>query len=279
MFRSSRPTRSSRPFARARRSARKSSSPIPTAASAPMSKIPIPILMRSAHRSRAVRRGLSRLSAGAHRRNRALRRRHRVETAGRGPFAQRLRGDFAQPARPGARCHGDAAGRAAHARRREDLQLVNPHPESLGEITTEYPFLQGRYEHFRVAMHGRHTRRPRRARSLCFAKPKKLTKLIPARRSHYWQRRLLARYARNLALHHKRSFRVPLRHHRRGARHRGRQLRLGCVGDRLALSAPADRRAIITTVASRATRSGSIPASIRLRRRLPSTKRRCGPSG
>ncbi len=37
-------------------------------------------------------------------------------------------------------------------RRRENLQLVNPHPECLGEITSEYPFLQERYEMFRVEM-------------------------------------------------------------------------------------------------------------------------------
>src|SRR5579862_3462812 len=37
-------------------------------------------------------------------------------------------------------------------RRRENLQLVNAHPECLGEITAEYPFLQERYEMFRVEM-------------------------------------------------------------------------------------------------------------------------------
>ena len=37
-------------------------------------------------------------------------------------------------------------------RRREQLQLVNPHPDCLGEITSEYPFLQDRYEHFRDDM-------------------------------------------------------------------------------------------------------------------------------
>ncbi|MDP9053224.1 MAG: hypothetical protein M3N93_02835, partial [Acidobacteriota bacterium] len=37
-------------------------------------------------------------------------------------------------------------------RRRDDLQLVNAHPECLGEITSEYPFLQERYEMYRVEM-------------------------------------------------------------------------------------------------------------------------------
>src|SRR4029078_4188100 len=36
--------------------------------------------------------------------------------------------------------------------RRAGLQIVNPHPESLAEITMEYPFLQERYEQFRAAM-------------------------------------------------------------------------------------------------------------------------------
>ncbi len=41
--------------------------------------------------------------------------------------------------------------------KRFDLQLVNPHPECLAEITIEYPFLQERYEFFRLEMSGRRT--------------------------------------------------------------------------------------------------------------------------
>ena len=34
--------------------------------------------------------------------------------------------------------------------RRDGVQLVNPHPECLAEITVEYPYLQYRYEQFRL---------------------------------------------------------------------------------------------------------------------------------
>src|SRR5581483_7806264 len=36
--------------------------------------------------------------------------------------------------------------------KREGVELFNPHPESLAEITIEYPALQWRYENFRQAM-------------------------------------------------------------------------------------------------------------------------------
>ncbi len=36
--------------------------------------------------------------------------------------------------------------------RRDGVQLVNPHPECLAEITVEYPYLQHRYEQFRLLM-------------------------------------------------------------------------------------------------------------------------------
>jgi hypothetical protein len=38
------------------------------------------------------------------------------------------------------------------ALRREGVELLNPHPESLAEITVEYPHLQWRYEQFRGLM-------------------------------------------------------------------------------------------------------------------------------
>ena len=40
-------------------------------------------------------------------------------------------------------------------RRREGVQLVNPHPGCLAEVTLEYPFLQERYEEFRAALKDR----------------------------------------------------------------------------------------------------------------------------
>ena len=59
----------------------------------------------------------------------------------------------------------------------------------------------------------------------------------------HWQRRLLARYTRNLALADHALTRGHLRSDRRGALARGRQLRLGSVGDGQPLSARRRRRA------------------------------------
>jgi hypothetical protein len=36
--------------------------------------------------------------------------------------------------------------------RREGIELINPHPDCLGEITAEYPALEWRYENFRAEM-------------------------------------------------------------------------------------------------------------------------------
>jgi hypothetical protein len=86
------------------------------------------------------------------------------------------------------------------AHRRRDVELVNPHPDCLAEIATEYPHLQDRYEQFREEMsEARLIDRPRiqievlRAAEQAHAKNAGET-VAP------WQRRLLARYTRNLAL-------------------------------------------------------------------------------
>ena len=62
-------------------------------------------------------------------------------------------------------------------RRREELQLVNPHPDCLGEITLEYPFLQERYEKFRVddAVDAGSWSTGRACRWRCSAKPSRPT--------------------------------------------------------------------------------------------------------
>ena len=90
-------------------------------------------------------------------------------------------------------------------RRRDDLQLVNADPECLGEIMTEYPFLQERYEHFRD---GRRTSRSKvrlwwtggAAQAALYRESEDAYTLNTGESMHAWQRRLLARYSRNLAL-------------------------------------------------------------------------------
>ena len=90
-------------------------------------------------------------------------------------------------------------------RRREELQLVNPHPDCLGEVTLEYPFLQERYEQFRLTIDApvagsvadrRHTQ------MALFKESEKSYELNTGEKMHSWQRRLLARYSRNLAIIH-----------------------------------------------------------------------------
>jgi hypothetical protein len=87
-------------------------------------------------------------------------------------------------------------------RRRENLQLVNPHPECLGEITSEYPFLQERYEMFRVEMKEQSMVDRPRVQITLFREAEHAYVLNTGEKMHSWQRRLLARYSRNLALAH-----------------------------------------------------------------------------
>lgn len=80
-----------------------------------------------------------------------------------------------------------------------DVQLVNPHPESLAEITVEYPYLQERYEFFRLELANEDKLdRPRVQLDLlreAEAKYKESTGDVLA----HWHRRAIARYTRNLA--------------------------------------------------------------------------------
>jgi hypothetical protein len=82
-------------------------------------------------------------------------------------------------------------------RRREDLQLVNPHPDCLGEITLEYPFLQERYEAARTDLTCPDRRRVQFA---LLREAEASYEINTGEKMQAWQRRLLARYSRNLAL-------------------------------------------------------------------------------
>jgi hypothetical protein len=83
--------------------------------------------------------------------------------------------------------------------KRSEIQLVNPHPECLAEITVEYPFLQSRYEMFRETL----------ADTALIDRPRVQMEVLRVAETNYeqntgeklahWHRRLLARYSRNLA--------------------------------------------------------------------------------
>lgn len=84
--------------------------------------------------------------------------------------------------------------------RREGIELLNPHPESLAEILLEYPALQWRYENFRGAMTDTNLIDRRHAQLAVFRAAEKEYEANTGERVAHWQRRLLARYTRNLAL-------------------------------------------------------------------------------
>jgi hypothetical protein len=82
---------------------------------------------------------------------------------------------------------------------RPDTQLLNPHPESLAEITIEYPYLQERYEFFRLDLEGEgRLDKPRVQLDLLREAELKYTESTGEKVAH-WQRRVIGRYTRNLA--------------------------------------------------------------------------------
>ena len=78
-------------------------------------------------------------------------------------------------------------------------RLINPHPDCLVEITSEYPFLQERYERFRAAMEPDALIDRPRAQLDLFREAEKEYAANTGDRIEHWQRRMLARYTRNLA--------------------------------------------------------------------------------
>ena len=83
---------------------------------------------------------------------------------------------------------------------REGIQLLNPHPESLAEITIEYPLLEWRYENFRQLLTDGRLIDRRHAQLAVFREAEKQYEADTGEHIAHWQRRLLARYTRNLAL-------------------------------------------------------------------------------
>ena len=84
--------------------------------------------------------------------------------------------------------------------RRLGVQVLNPHPECLAEITIEYPYLQDRYEKFRGTMGDAHVLERRHVQFAVFREAEKTYEANTGERVAHWQRRLLGRYTRNLAL-------------------------------------------------------------------------------
>jgi hypothetical protein len=86
-------------------------------------------------------------------------------------------------------------GRAPHL----DVRVLNPHPDCLAEITIEYPYLQERYEFFRLDLRGEELLdRPKVQVDLLREAEAKYTESTGEKIAH-WQRRMMARFTRNLA--------------------------------------------------------------------------------
>jgi hypothetical protein len=84
--------------------------------------------------------------------------------------------------------------------KRPDVTLLNPHPASVVEICIEYPYLQDRYERFRTGMTEPNHADRRHTQHALFREAEKLYEANTGDKVHHWQRRLLARYTRNLAM-------------------------------------------------------------------------------
>jgi hypothetical protein len=84
--------------------------------------------------------------------------------------------------------------------RRDGVELFNPHPDSLSEITLEYPALAWRYEEYRKLMTDNDLIDRPHAQLAVFRAAEKEYEVNTGERLGHWQRRLLARYSRNLAL-------------------------------------------------------------------------------
>ncbi|HYW48857.1 MAG TPA: hypothetical protein VE959_38695 [Bryobacteraceae bacterium] len=161
---------------------------------------------------------------------------------------------------------------------REGIELFNPHPESLAEIAAEYPALQWRYENFRQLLADSDLIDRRHAQLAVFRDAEKEYEANTGERMAHWQRRLLARYSRNLAL-------------------AGNDLSAGIFDLTVAARGVADDNfawevwtaagryppqrtdAELMTVRISGEEVWLDTRRIRLRRRLPSTKRRLRPFG
>lgn len=85
-------------------------------------------------------------------------------------------------------------------RRSSSVHLMNLHPDCLAEVTVEYPYLQDRYEFFRLELNDpRLVDRPAVQFDL-LREAEAQYRANTGEKLEYWHRRLLARYTRNLAL-------------------------------------------------------------------------------
>jgi hypothetical protein len=162
--------------------------------------------------------------------------------------------------------------------RREGVELMNPHPDSLAEITIEYPQLQWRYETFRGLMTDGKLIDRRHAQLAVFRDAEKEYEAGTGERLTHWQHRLLARYARNLALT-ARELIASLFDLAIAARAVADDNYAWDVWEAAGRYPPQSTESDLLTVRISGAEMWKDTRRIRLRRRLPSTKQRLRPYG
>jgi hypothetical protein len=85
------------------------------------------------------------------------------------------------------------------SRRRDQPDLFNLDPQCLGEVTIEYPYLQERYEFYRLNLKDTALIDRIRTQFDLLRDAERAYTENTGEKMHHWQRRLLARYTRNLA--------------------------------------------------------------------------------
>ena len=80
-----------------------------------------------------------------------------------------------------------------------EVRLLNPHPDCLAEIAIEYPYLQERYEFFRLDLRGEENLDRPRVQFDLLREAEAKYHASTGEKVEHWQRRMIARYTRNLA--------------------------------------------------------------------------------
>lgn len=80
------------------------------------------------------------------------------------------------------------------------VDMINPHPDCLAEITIEYPFLQERYEQFRSGCGDVEWIDRPRVQLAVLRQAESAYETNTGEKLAHWQRRMMARYTRNLAM-------------------------------------------------------------------------------
>ncbi|MDZ4796737.1 MAG: hypothetical protein SGI92_01140 [Bryobacteraceae bacterium] len=82
---------------------------------------------------------------------------------------------------------------------RRDIEMINPHPDCLGEILIEYPFLQSRYEDHRMLLDDVDSIRRPHVQLDVLRHAETTYESNTGEKIVHWHRRLMAKYTRNLA--------------------------------------------------------------------------------